>query len=127
MSGHNVKIIYEKLKHPDLLKFAKNCGVQEIKDPEMKEFDFVIDAVFGFSLKFPLKEPYATLVDKFRHHPNIISIDVPSDRTNFKVKHLVAFIAPKTVENCENVYVTRSFVPKENFNDCDFMNYRKLK
>lgn len=126
MCGHNVTIFTEKVKHDKLLEFAKNCGVQEEKITDSTKFDFVIDAVFGFSFKSPLREPYKEMVYLFKNHHSIISIDTPSD-DEMAVKYLITFVAPKTISNCENIFVTRSFVPKDIYDDNnDYKNHRKI-
>ncbi|KRH95100.1 hypothetical protein M153_3100027241 [Pseudoloma neurophilia] len=126
MNGHDVTLIYEKIKHEDLLLYALNCKVEVGKEVEPKNYDFVIDAVFGFCGRMPLQSPYDKMVTSFQNHPNIISIDVPSSE-DLHVENLVTFIAPKSVKNCKNVYLTRSFFPRHVYDDeNDYLNHKKL-
>lgn len=126
MSGQSVTLHHEKIKNKKLLTFAKNCGVKEKKVNSVEKFDYVIDAIFGFSVESPIKEPYQTMINILKPHRSIISIDMPSC-DELCVKHLITFIAPKTIRNCENVYLTRSFCPKEIYDEeNDYFNHKKI-
>lgn len=126
MTGHKVTIYRERVRHENLLIFAKNCGVREEKVQFANEFDFIIDAIFGFSMKPPIKNPYQTMFNILKEHKFIIAIDMPSS-DELSVKYLITFVGPKTIKNCENVYITRSFFPRAIYDDGnDYMNHRKI-
>ncbi|KAG0436110.1 NAD(P)H-hydrate epimerase [Dictyocoela muelleri] len=97
----------------------------------LKEYDLIIDSLFGFSFKKPLREPYFSMIRKFRGLP-VISIDVPSgyevDIANknvlFVPDAVVCFGQPKICCQNLNVYLTRCFLP--GFPRQFYEGYKKL-
>jgi len=99
------------------------------KEEEMKTFDSVIDALFGFSFKGPPREPLAsclhTIMKMQREYSiKVISVDVPSgwnvndgdvDGLGFIPDVLISLTAPKLCAqkflNCGKHYVGGRFLP----------------
>lgn len=101
-------------------------------DPMLnKEFDYIIDCIFGFSFKGNLREPYLSMINFIKENKKIISVDVPSsykiDENNNEVKFVpictIALVAPKICSKGTKIIVTRSFVPKEVFYCSEYTNY----
>ena len=96
----------------DLVKQSIACDIpfiEAIPDDVDKEFDLVIDAIFGFSFKGDIREPFLTAITKIKQSGiPIVSVDVPSgwnvdlgDTSGGKafsepqVRALVSLTAPK--------------------------------
>jgi NAD(P)H-hydrate epimerase len=120
MSGYKVVIYCHRTKHTSLLRICQNLGMEIIQSvPEnVGSYSLVIDALFGFSYKAPLRMPYSLILERFKESERIISIDVPTsydvDRINEKKAFIafcvICFLAPKPCCEDLKVYVTRSFV-----------------
>lgn len=76
--GHKVSILVKSNKYENLIFLCKNVGVNIYDDIPNFEYDIIIDAIFGFSFRPPFKEPYYSILDYYKEHPKIISVDVPS-------------------------------------------------
>ncbi|TBU10043.1 YjeF domain-containing protein [Hamiltosporidium magnivora] len=135
IENYNVKIWCNKTVHPDLLKICKNLEIENVLDFEISNFDLIIDSIFGFSYKPPLREPYLSVINKIKNHKKIISIDVPTsyvvDKENtdciFKPLFVICFVAPKFCCVGLNVYVVKCFVPRsicKYLNDLNYDSYR---
>ena len=70
-----------------------------------KEYDYILDALFGFSFKGPAREPFQKLINIMKDvETPIVSVDVPSGwdiekgdihQTNFTPNCVVSLTAPK--------------------------------
>ena len=151
--GNEVEILYPKknTKNPlyeRLITQCQNYGILinekifETKEEYEKIFeknDIIIDALFGFSFKGEIRQPFKTIIEAMKKFENkIISVDIPSgfdiDKGNifdtFIPKGLVSLTLPKLCSKDfkgEHVLGGR-FVPKklfEKFNlNCDNL-YKK--
>ena len=84
-----------------------NEKIYETKEEYEKifdEFDIIVDALFGFSFKGEIRQPFKTIIESMKKYENkIISIDIPSgfdiDKGNifntFIPKGLVSLTLPK--------------------------------
>ena len=92
----------------------------------LKEWVLVIDAVFGFSFKGPMREPYASLLSSVTSGPiapPILSVDIPSgwnvehgdvDATGFSPAAVISLTVPKLcmlTYRGSHHYVGGRFVP----------------
>ncbi|ELQ76139.1 hypothetical protein THOM_0900 [Trachipleistophora hominis] len=136
LSGYDVLVFYKKLKHQNLVNIAKSVGVAFTTNwpDDILHYECVIDAMFGFSFKPPLREPFSSIVSCISGHNNVISIDVPSgyeinnehNNHSFIPKHVVCFVAPKIcTKTCKSVFITRCFVPRHIYDDDN--DYSKFK
>lgn len=127
LSGLNVTVFSTKLKHENLVRIAESVGVifttSDVGD--CSRYDCVIDSLFGFSFRSPLREPFSNVIKNIRFHKNVISIDVPSgydidkeEDNDFVPRHVISLVAPKIcTKRCNSVYITRCFVPKQIYDD----------
>ena len=113
MYGYEVTVAIFKNSFPRLIN---TCKVNEIPieiDPLQKypdffsyldSFDLVIDALFGFSYKPPIREPYKTVISLFKKIENkVFSVDIPSgwdvEKGNlddlFNPAYLISLTLPK--------------------------------
>eukprot|EP00921_Rhytidocystis_pertsovi_P016176 GHVQ01025541.1.p1 GENE.GHVQ01025541.1~~GHVQ01025541.1.p1 ORF type:complete len:169 (-),score=20.11 GHVQ01025541.1:307-813(-) len=94
--GYNVSVLYPPLRptrplYERLLKQLEHHSVRIISDAteclgSITEFDLVVDAMFGFSFRGPLRDPYDKLVQALvdlltSQQPSpvvVVSVDVPS-------------------------------------------------
>ena len=138
--GNNVEIFYPKknTKNPLYTRLITQCENYEIsikeKINEKKEeyekifdqYDIILDALFGFSFKGEIREPFKTIITAMKKFENkIISIDIPSgfdiDKGNifdtFVPMGLVSLTLPKLCsKNFGGVhYLGGRFVPKKLF------------
>ena len=150
--GNNVEIYYPKKnnKNPLFTRLITQCENYDIKIYEkilekneyekiFEQCDIIIDALFGFSFKGEIREPFKTIIDAMKKFENkIISVDIPSgfdiDKGNifgtFIPKGLISLTLPKLCsKNFKGEhYLGGRFVPKklfEKFNlNCDNL-YKK--
>ena len=151
--GNEVEILYPKknTKNPlyeRLITQCQNYGILinekifETKEEYEKIFeqnDIIIDALFGFSFKGEIRQPFKTIIDAMKKFENkIISVDIPSgfdiDKGNifdtFIPKGLVSLTLPKLCSKDfkGEHFLGGRFVPKklfEKFNlNCDNL-YKK--
>ena len=151
--GNEVEILYPKknTKNPlyeRLITQCQNYGILinekifETKEEYEKIFeqnDIIIDALFGFSFKGEIRQPFKTIIEAMKKFENkIISVDIPSgfdiDKGNifdtFIPKGLVSLTLPKlcSKEFKGEHFLGGRFVPKklfEKFNlNCDNL-YKK--
>ncbi|RVD91564.1 hypothetical protein TUBRATIS_19790 [Tubulinosema ratisbonensis] len=132
-SGHKVTIFLNKTNRLEMLDICLKNGAElakieddsslngtdEIKDyDDIKKFDFVIDSIFGFSFVNTINKPYDKIIEAFKSHPKIISIDVPSGYAldseendgMFVPFAVVALTAPKICCKKLNTYLARAFL-----------------
>ena len=151
--GNEVEILYPKknTKNPlyeRLIAQCQNYGILinekifETKEEYEKIFeqnDIIIDALFGFSFKGEIRQPFKTIIEAMKKFENkIISVDIPSgfdiDKGNifdtFIPKGLVSLTLPKLCSKDfkGEHFLGGRFVPKklfEKFNlNCDNL-YKK--
>ena len=151
--GNEVEILYPKknTKNPlyeRLITQCQNYGILinekifETKEEYEKIFeqnDIIIDALFGFSFKGEIRQPFKTIIDAMKKFENkIISVDIPSgfdiNKGNifdtFIPKGLVSLTLPKLCSKDfkGEHFLGGRFVPKklfEKFNlNCDNL-YKK--
>lgn len=63
------------------MKQAKQTGVKEVinESKNLFEFDLIVDALFGFSFKGAIREPYQTLINDLKASGlPVCSVDIPS-------------------------------------------------
>lgn len=92
--GYKADVLYTKKPEKELFQgLIKSCeadyvGIFDYSQDEnfsknfeakIKEYDMIVDAMFGFSFKGPLKEPFDHICGVLKSgKPLIFSIDVPS-------------------------------------------------
>ncbi|ELA47419.1 hypothetical protein VCUG_01070 [Vavraia culicis subsp. floridensis] len=138
LSGYNVTVFYKRLKHQNLVNIAKNVGVAFTTDwpKDVHRYGCIIDAMFGFSFKPPLREPFSSIVECISEHSNVLSIDVPSGyeidnedaKYSFVPRHVVCFVAPKVcTKMCRSIFITRCFVPRYIYDDDnDYSRFKRV-
>ncbi len=66
-SGYNFLLL--KDRYPDIF----------IQDPDLEDYDIIVDAIFGTGIKGKIREPYSTIIDNINNSGKIIvSVDIPS-------------------------------------------------
>ncbi len=61
------------------VKIAKACGVTFCEPWETKEYDIIVDALFGIGLSKPIEGAYATLLEQINREEHIvIAVDIAS-------------------------------------------------
>ena len=148
--GNEVDILYPKRNTKNELykRLVTQCENYEInmmgKTFETKEeyeklfdkYDFIIDALFGFSFKGEIRQPFKTIIDAMKKFENkIISVDIPSgfDINNgnifntFVPKGLISLTLPKLCSKSftGEHYLGGRFVPKKLFEKFN-LNCEKL-
>ena len=145
--GNQVDILYPKRNNKNELykRLVTQCENYEINIMEktydsieeykqlFDKYDFIVDALFGFSFKGEIRQPFKTIIDAMKEYENkIISIDIPSgfDINNgnifntFIPKVLISLTLPKLCSKSfkGEHFLGGRFVPKklfEHFNlDC---------
>ena len=138
--GNEVDILYPKRNTKNELykRLVIQCQNYEInlmdKTFETKEeyeklfdkYDFIVDALFGFSFKGEIRQPFKTIIEAMKKYESkIISVDIPSgfDINNgnifntFIPKGLVSLTLPKLCSKsfAGEHYLGGRFVPKKLF------------
>ena len=138
--GNEVDILYPKKNTKNALytRLITQCENYEIKISEkiydnkedyekiFKNYDIIVDALFGFSFKGEIRQPFKTIIEAMKKFENkIISVDIPSgfdiDKGNifdtFIPMGLVSLTLPKLCsKNFGGVhYLGGRFVPKKLF------------
>ena len=116
--GNEVDILYPKKNTKNALytRLITQCENYEIKISEkiydnkedyekiFKNYDIMVDALFGFSFKGEIRQPFKTIIEAMKKFENkIISVDIPSgfdiDKGNifdtFIPKGLISLTLPK--------------------------------
>ena len=151
--GNEVDILYPKKNTKNALytRLITQCENYEIKISEkiydnkedyekiFKNYDIIVDALFGFSFKGEIRQPFKIIIEAMKKFENkIISVDIPSgfdiDKGNifdtFIPKGLVSLTLPKLCSKDfkGEHFLGGRFVPKklfEKFNlNCDNL-YKK--
>ena len=109
--GYEIDIYYPKpnVKNPLFKRLISQCEAYEIKIisneiVNYSNYSFFIDAIFGFSFKGEIRQPFKNIIDELNNFQDkIISIDIPSgfDVENGNVNHtfvpnyLISLTLPK--------------------------------
>ena len=148
--GNEVDILYPKRNtknelYKRLVTQCENYGInllekthETIEEYEklFDKYDYIIDALFGFSFKGEIRQPFKTIIDAMKKFENkIISVDIPSgfDINNgnifntFVPKGLISLTLPKL---CSKTFTGEHFlggrfVPKKLFEQFN-LNCEKL-
>ncbi|KAL8274758.1 hypothetical protein Esti_001307 [Eimeria stiedai] len=116
----------KKELYADLLKQAREHGAQVFEDlpADLSPYSVLVDAIFGFSFRGPLRAPYLELIQKAKATGlPVFSVDVPSGCNvdskeegdeGFSADGLISLTAPKLcVKNFKGVhFLGGRFVPK---------------
>ena len=138
--GNEVDILYPKknTKNPLYTRLITQCENYEIKISEkiydnkedyekiFKNYDIIVDALFGFSFKGEIRQPFKTIIEAMKKFENkIISVDIPSgfdiDKGNifdtFIPKGLISLTLPKLCSKTfkGEHFLGGRFVPKKLF------------
>ena len=138
--GNEVDILYPKKNTKNALytRLITQCENYEIKISEkiydnkedyekiFKNYDIIVDALFGFSFKGEIRQPFKTIIEAMKKFENkIISVDIPSgfdiDKGNifntFIPKGLVSLTLPKLCSKDfkGEHFLGGRFVPKKLF------------
>ena len=138
--GNDVEIMYPKknTKNPLYNRLIIQCENYDIKISDkiyetkeeyekiFEDCDIIIDALFGFSFKGEIRQPFKTIIEAMKKYENkIISVDIPSgfdiDKGNifdtFIPKGLISLTLPKLCsKNFKGEhYLGGRFVPKKLF------------
>ena len=115
MFGYDCVILYPKRSSKthfvNLVKQAEDVGVQVLDEwpEEERQFDAIVDAIFGFSFKGEPREPFKTALEQMKDAQTsknipVISVDVPSgwnvdegdiSNTGFVPQVLISLTTPK--------------------------------
>ena len=110
----------------NLVQQCMDLGIPLLpSDPkDYKEYDLVVDALFGFSFVGPPREPFLSIIHKFAHPetPPVLSVDIPSGwsveegdvyRTAFSPSAVISLTLPKLCMKgfTGSHYVGGRFVP----------------
>ena len=148
--GNQVDILYPKRNNKNELykRLVTQCENYEINIMEktydsieeykqlFDKYDFIVDALFGFSFKGEIRQPFKTMIDAMKiYESKIISIDIPSgfDINNgnifntFIPKGLISLTLPKLCSKSfkGEHYLGGRFVPKKLFEQFN-LNCNKL-
>ncbi|KAG1695544.1 DnaJ subfamily A member 1 [Nymphon striatum] len=113
--GFKPTVIYPKRSNKQLfINLVKQCEMNdipiEISMPDSKEifkYDLIVDAVFGFSFKPPVRPLFVPILDGMKqNNVPIVSIDIPSgwdveegNEDGIKPDMLISLTAPKLCAN----------------------------
>lgn len=57
----------------------KTSNISFVEYVEKNKFDFIIDSIFGFSFKPPIRAPYDSIINELKNTKiPILSVDIPS-------------------------------------------------
>ena len=109
--GYEIDIYYPKpnVKNPLFKRLISQCEAYEIKiisneTINYSNYSFFIDAIFGFSFKGEIRQPFKNIIDELNNFQDkIVSVDIPSgfDVENGNVNHtfvpnyLISLTLPK--------------------------------
>ena len=129
--GYAVEVVIPKRK-PDLSHLIIQCELFGVKiwtrlddiESRLEKFDFLVDAIFGFSFKGDVRAPFDTFINLFEKSKiPIVSIDIPSgwkvDETHIESLRwypavVISLTAPKLcMKNFKGIhYCGGRFIPK---------------
>lgn len=111
--GYNPRIIYPKrsrgILFENLVKQCKDLDIPVEEAPpvnsEYGKYSLIIDALFGFSFKGPVRAPFIDILQQLATtSTHVLSVDLPSgwdvnrgdiDATNFNPKAVISLTLPK--------------------------------
>ena len=150
--GNEVDILYPKRNtknelYKRLVIQCENYGInimdktfETIEEYEkmFDKYDFIVDALFGFSFKGEIRQPFKTIIDAMKKFENkIISVDIPSgfDINNgnifntFVPKGLISLTLPKLCSKSftGEHFLGGRFVPKKLFEKFNFKSKKLYK
>ena len=81
--GYDVSLYFAGRKNSSFSGLMTQCSqlkIDMLEDlPELGQYDLVLDAIFGFSFKGPVREPYREVISKMSSSPvPILAVDLPS-------------------------------------------------
>jgi hydroxyethylthiazole kinase-like uncharacterized protein yjeF len=81
--GYEVSCYYPRRNsrplYTNLVATLELLGVELLEElPAADSSTVLIDAVFGFSFRPPLRPPFGGLIEEMGRRPNVVSVDVPS-------------------------------------------------
>ena len=81
----------------DLLAQATASDVSILSEmPDKLEHDLIMDAIFGFSFKGDIREPYYTIIQKCKESKlPVVSVDIPSGWTVDTGENSQGFVQPE--------------------------------
>uniref|UniRef100_A0A915M1T2 NAD(P)H-hydrate epimerase n=1 Tax=Meloidogyne javanica TaxID=6303 RepID=A0A915M1T2_MELJA len=79
---------------------TQQCGIEQLESlpKDLSNFNLIVDAIFGFSFKPPIREPFTQIIKQLAEQKDlpIFSIDIPSDETpTIMPDSLMSLTAPK--------------------------------
>lgn len=112
LMGYSPVLFYPRrtagVLYENLTKQCELMGLEFVSNVEdLNEFSLIIDALFGFSFKPPIREPFIKMMTDLAHTSTpIASIDIPSgwhveegpgedESTKIKPQLLISLTAPK--------------------------------
>jgi NAD(P)H-hydrate epimerase len=128
--GYEIEIYYPKPneKNPLFKRLISQCEAYEIKiitneTINYSNYSYFIDAIFGFSFKGEIRQPFKNIIDELnKFQDKIISIDIPSGfdiengniNNTFQPNYLISLTLPKLCSKNFNGkhFLGGRFVPK---------------
>ncbi|KAH3668714.1 hypothetical protein OGAPHI_002468 [Ogataea philodendri] len=136
--GYTPKVYYPKPTNRPIFQGLttqlENFNIAFVSDlpPELKSCDLIIDSLFGFSFKPPIRSPFdsviAQMLDAQNNGKHIVAVDIPSgwdvdagpvspEIKNYQPDLLVSLTAPKPCTKLlsphSSHYVGGRFIPQE--------------
>jgi len=110
--GYEPRVVHPKFKgtlFENLRTQCNNLGIalhtDLTDDIDLSQFDLIIDALFGFSFRGPVRDPYVMMMKRLAESSTpVLSVDVPSgwdvekgdiDNTGFRPDAVVSLTLPK--------------------------------
>ena len=143
-NGYDIDILYPKQNTKNELykRLVSQCQSYDIKilkelNSDFNEYNFIIDAIFGFSFHGDIRQPFKDIIDKLNKiEDKIISVDIPSGydinkgniNNTFNPKYLISLTLPKlcSKEFKGEHYLGGRFVPKVLFDKLNIKIEGKL-
>ena len=143
-NGYDIDILYPKQNTKNELykRLVSQCQSYDIKilkelNSDFNEYNFIIDAIFGFSFHGDIRQPFKDIIDKLNKiEDKIISVDIPSGydinkgniNNTFNPKFLISLTLPKLCSKDfkGEHYLGGRFVPKVLFDKLNIKVEGKL-
>lgn len=119
MFGYTVTVLYPKRKsgpgeiYTRLVKQLTALGIDVLDTVRSYKYDYIIDAIFGFSFSGDVRAPYDHIIKDMQCSP-ILSVDVPSswsvDSTQSSDFHPTALISLSVPKPCSANFTGRHFL-----------------
>ena len=144
INGYDIDILYPKQNTKNELykRLVTQCQSYDIKilnelNSDFNEYNFIIDAIFGFSFHGEIRQPFKDIIDKLNKiEDKIISVDIPSGydinkgniNNTFNPKFLISLTLPKLCSKDfkGEHYLGGRFVPKVLFDKLNIKVEGKL-